>query len=295
MIDWDIDDENRQDMIRYVEQKYGRDNVSQIITFGSYAARAAVRAAGRCLGVEYDIADRVAKMIPKEIGITLDEAITYNKDLRQAMDSDIIVRELMETAMAFEGLPSDTGTHAAGVIIAPHKLSDHMPMWANRSSSKSKKNGPTIVSQADMDDIDTLGYLKMDFLGLNALTVIGDTKKLVKKNHGVDIDYLRLMEGKYTTPEAYTLIANGDTEGLFQLEGSGMTSTAMNMKPKDFKELTALISLYRPGPMDFIPTYIRNKEDPSRIVNEFKEITDILAETHGVLVYQEQVKNCRLS
>lgn len=271
-------------MIRYVEKKYGKDHVGQIITYTRLGARNATRAAGRALGFPYDEVDIIAKMIPDELGITLKESLEISDEMRTEYENNSRAKLLLNTALSFEGLPSDTSTHAAGVIISPHKLIGNLPLWVNRSGNKT-----SVVSQYDMVKLEELGYLKMDFLGLSALTTIGRTIEYVKENHGVQINFQELLEGKGEIPEVYKMISDGETEGIFQLEGHGMTQTARQMRPSSFKELTALISLYRPGPMAYIPDYIRNKEDPNRIKVPFKELESILGETYGVLVYQEQV------
>ena len=285
-IDWDISDRQRQYMIRYVEEKYGKDHVGQILTLQNMLARGALKAAASAYGYTWAEGDRLAKMVPEELGITIDEALEASPDLKSEYDQNEASRRIIDTAKAFEGLPKETGTHAAGVVIAPHPLMGNIPLWMNRP-----KTGKTsIVTQMDMVLLEELGYLKMDFLGLNALTIIGDTIKFVKENHGVDIDYYSLIHGGADDePEVYKLIAAGNTEGIFQLEGEGMTKAAMDMQIKSFDELTALISLYRPGPMAYIPDYIENKNHPENIHVPFKELEPILKDTYGVLVYQEQL------
>lgn len=286
-IDYDIDDINRQSLIRYVEDLYGKENVGQIITFNNKLAKGAIKAAGRALNIPYEVAESVAKMVPKVLNITIEEAMQANPSMKTEYDTNAISRELINTALAFEGLPSNPGTHAAGVVIAPFPLMGNMPLWVNRS--KANKKLSTVVAQMEMGALEANGYLKMDFLGLTALSICGMAIRDIEKNHGIVIDYKKLLEGGYDSPDVYAIMGKGDTEGIFQLEGKGMTDTAIAMNVATFKEVTALVALYRPGPMAYIPTYIENKANPSRIKYPFAELAPILAETYGVLVFQEQV------
>lgn len=248
-------------MIEYIEKEYGREYVGQIITFQRMAAKGAIRAAGRAWNIPYEVADKIAKMIPPEQGIEIKEVFDIKPEFKQAYDNDEVVRKMINTAMALEGLPSNPSTHAAGVLISPHKLVGNLPMWMNRGAG----GETTIVCQYDMNKLEQLGYLKMDFLGLSTLTVIGDTLKFIKINHGITIEYQKLIDGLGDKPETYALMAKGDTQGVFQLEGAGMTTTAIKMQVANFNEATALVALYRPGPMDYIPAYIKNKQNPKDI------------------------------
>lgn len=290
-IDWDIDDINRQDMIRYVENKYGKECVGQIITFQRSNAKQAPRDAARALGYPIELGDRISKAIPAILGITIEEAMEISPVLTDMYNTDREAREVIVAAMEIEGLASNPSTHAAGVVIAPFPIAGRLPLWKTREKGKAdgSKTKSAIVVQSEMGILEEQGYLKMDFLGLTNLTIIGKTLAMIKRNHGVEIDYEWLLNGGGDSPETYALIARGETEGIFQIEGQGMTQVAKKMQVANFEELTALISLYRPGPMDFIPDYIRNKENPAGIKVPFKELEEILRETYGILTYQEQV------
>ncbi len=290
-IDWDIQDDMRHLLIEYVIDLYGAENVCQIITFGTYGAKGAVRAAGRALGIEYSVADKVAKAVPEELGISIEEALSKNPDLRAMYENEktivthngkkieVTIKEFIDAAIAIEGLPSHTSTHAAGVLISPQPVDELVPLWSNDG---------TVVAQFDMGTLEEIGMLKMDFLGLKTLSVIADTIKWVKVNRGIEItrdDLLNMIDD----PNSYVLIKKKLTQGIFQLESTGMTMTAGELQPNNIEELTALISLYRPGPMDYIPKYIANKRNPENIELEFECLKEILKETYGVLTYQEQV------
>jgi len=278
-IDWDIQDDLRQQLIEYMVRRYGRDHISQIITFGTYAARNAVRASARALGLAYRVGDEVSKAIPKELKMTIAKALDLSPDLRRWYDTDPERKELLDVAMAIEGLPSNASTHAAGILITPGPTTDYVPVWKTKDG---------IVAQYDMNTLETLGLLKADLLGLKTLTVVSNTIKNIALNYGVHISNDDLMK-MVDDPDSYKLIAQGRTQGIFQLEGAGMTATAKEMQPQNVEEVTALISLYRPGPMDYIPQYIAGKRDPEHIKLRFEALREILKETYGVIVYQEQV------
>jgi len=278
-IDWDIQDDMRHLIVSYVNKKYGEDCVCQIITFNTYGAKAAIRGAGRALGLEYEFADKVAKAIPDILKITLEEAIEISHDLKGMYESGADAKALIDAARAIEGLPSHSGTHAAGVVISPLPVSDMIPLWLSDG---------VVVSQYDMFGLEDIGMLKMDFLGLSTLTVISNTCKAIYKNKGIRItseDLLKMVDD----PTSYELLGRGLTQGIFQVEGEGMTAVAREMKPRDVEETTALLSLYRPGPMQYIPKYIANKRNPSQVKVKFAALEPILAETYGILCYQEQV------
>ena len=277
-IDIDFCYERRQEVIDYVYQKYGKDRVVQIITFGTMAARMAVRDVGRVLDLPYAQADAVAKMIPMELGITIRKALTMNPDLRKAYESDETVKNLIDMSMRLEGLPRHTSIHAAGVVIGSQPLDEFVPL------SRGADN--VITTQFTMTTIEELGLLKMDFLGLRTLTVIQDAERMIRKRIG---DSFSIDKISYDDPKVYEMIGQGKTEGVFQLESSGMKSFMKELKPGNLEDIIAGISLYRPGPMDFIPKYIKGKRNQSEISYDCPQLESILAPTYGCIVYQEQV------
>ena len=276
-IDVDFCYERREEVIDYVINKYGKDNVAQIITFGTLAARGVVRDVGRVLDIPYAECDRIAKMIPQELGITLKKALE-GPDLRQAYESDERVRYLIDMSLRLEGLPRHSSTHAAGVLIAARNVDEYVPLSRNPDG--------TIVTQFGMVTLEELGLLKMDFLGLRTLTVIKNAVDQIEKNHGVRIDIDHIDE---TDRHIYDMISRGDTVGVFQLESGGMTAFMKELKPESMDDIIAGISLYRPGPMDFIPRYIKGKHNRDEVVYECEELKPILESTYGCIVYQEQV------
>ncbi|MBP1745014.1 MAG: polymerase subunit alpha [Firmicutes bacterium] len=276
-IDSDFCYERRQEVIDYVVDKYGVDNVSQIVTFGTMAARACIRDVGRALDYSYAEVDRIAKMIPQMLGITIEKALQVNSELKQLYDEDERCQYLIDIAKRLEGLPRHTSTHAAGVVIASEPLVNFVPL---------QKNEDSIVTQFTMGSLEELGLLKMDFLGLRTLTVIRDAVEMIEKNEGVRIDIGSL---DLDDREVYRMIGEGHTVGVFQLESAGMTSFMKELKPDSLEDIIAGISLYRPGPMAEIPKYIRNKKDPECIKYETDELKPILGVTYGCMVYQEQV------
>lgn len=274
-IDIDFCIERRGEVIDYVVNKYGKDNVCQIVTFGTMKAKGAVRDSGRVMGIPYGEVDAVAKMIPKTLGVTLKEAIETPK-LKEAYSSDEKVKKLIDTAMSIEGLPKSSGTHAAGVVICGDRLDNHIPL---------SKNENVVVTQFTKDTVEELGLLKMDFLGLKNLTIIRNCIEIARAQ-GVMID---LNNIPYDAPEVYKMISAGDTEGVFQLESGGMTNFMRKLEPTCLEDVTAGIALYRPGPMDFIPQYIKNKQNPENVTYKHPKLQKILLETYGCIVYQEQV------
>ena len=284
MPDFDVDFcyERRQEVIDYVNEKYGRDHVAQIVTFGTMAARAAVRDVGRVMGMTYQDVDRVAKLIPMELKMTLKKALEVSPDLKALYDGDDQVHELIDTSLKVEGMPRHASTHAAGVVITREPATEYVPLSTNDGLP---------VTQFNMVEIERLGLLKMDFLGLRTLTVIHDTEMAVR--HTKDPDF-RVANIDYDDPATYEMLTRGETMGIFQLESTGMTQVLMSMRPKNLEDVIALISLYRPGPMDSIPTYLRNRKDPSKVVYQTPQMAHIVDVTNGVVIYQEQVMQiCR--
>ena len=274
-IDIDFCPKRRGEVINYVIEKYGADNVSQIGTFGTMKARGAIRDCGRVLGMPYGDVDTIAKMVPMDLGMTLELALE-NPKLKQAYESSNEIRNLIDTAMAVEGLPRNIGTHAAGVVIAGNKVSSYVPV---------QRSEDIISTQYTKDTVEELGLLKMDFLGLRNLTVIEDTVNIAK-SMGIDIDINNI---DYNVPEVYQMISEGDTDGVFQLESGGMRAFMKRLEPRNIEDITAGIALYRPGPMDFIPAYIKNKTNPENITYKHPLLKNILEMTYGCIVYQEQV------
>lgn len=276
-IDVDFCIERRQEVIDYVIEKYGKDKVSQIITFGTLKAKAAIRDVGRALNATYAEADEIARAIPNELGITISKALEINPELRNKYEREPLTKSIIDMSMALEGLPRHASTHAAGIVISRLPLDEYVPLY---SSDKG------LATQFNMTTIEELGLLKMDFLGLRNLTVIRDALRMIEENHGVKIDFASMG---YDDPEVYKMIAEGNTKGVFQLESFGMTDFMKNLKPTCFEDIVAGISLYRPGPMDSIPKYIYNKKNPNQVKYIDPKLEPILGVTYGCLVYQEQV------
>lgn len=276
-IDIDFCFERRQEVIDYVVEKYGEDRVAQIITFGTMAARAVIRDVGRALDIPYGDVDAVAKMIPFQIGMNIEKAIELNPELRQRYNEDEGIRELIDTARLLEGMPRHASTHAAGVVISRDPLTEYVPL---------QKNDDSVTTQFTMGLLEELGLLKMDFLGLRTLTVIRDAIALIKKNYNKDI---RIDELEMDDSNVFKLIGDGRTSGVFQLESAGMTQFMKELQPASLEDIIAGISLYRPGPMDQIPRYIKNKNNPENVKYEHPLLESILDVTYGCMVYQEQV------
>ena len=278
MPDFDTDfcQERRGEVIEYVMRKYGADHVAQIATFGTMAARGAIRDVGRALNFSYAETDVVAKLVPTTLHITLKEALNVSPKLKEMYDGDERVRKLIDTAMSLEGMPRNTSTHAAGVVITADPVSTYLPL---------SRNDDTIVTQYTMTTIEELGLLKMDFLGLRNLTVIEDAQREIRKLEP-DFDIAAVPDDD---PETFAMLAEGKTQGVFQLESAGITGVCVNMKPTSIEDMTAIVALYRPGPMDSIPTFIANKLDPRKITYKTPLLEPILKVTYGCIVYQEQV------
>jgi DNA polymerase-3 subunit alpha len=277
-IDMDFSVEHRGEVIDYVAEKYGRDRVAQIITFGTMAARAAVRDAARVMGKPYAVGDKIAKMIPEQAPpATFDDAMKQNGELKQAYDSDEEVKEVVDLARSLEGLIRNDSIHAAAVVISDKPLTEYLPLQ--------QKGEAELVTQFDMNDVSKLGLLKMDFLGLRNLDVIEKALQIIEKTRGVcvEIDQLPLDDEK-----TYKMLARGDSTGVFQFESPGMKEALRDIGPTEFEDLIAIVALYRPGPMQYIPTYARNKKDPASVVYDHEALRPILEPTHGVTIYQEQ-------
>ena len=277
-IDVDFCYERRQEVIDYVVSKYGKDNVAQIVTFGSLLARGVIRDVGRVLDMSYAAADRIARMIPNELGMTLAKALEKNRELKTAYDTEPEVKYLIDMSMKLEGLPRHTSMHAAGVLITSDRVDHFVPLSRNADG--------TIVTQYIMTALEELGLLKMDFLGLRTLTVIKNALDQIYRNHGIRIDIDAI---DMTDANVYRMISKGDTQGVFQLESGGMTAFMKELKPESIDDIIAGLALYRPGPMDFIPRYIKGKENKDSVVYECPELEPILSSTYGCIVYQEQV------
>ncbi len=278
MPDFDIDFcyVRRQEVIDYVVSKYGSDHVAQIVTFGTMAARGAIRDVGRAMDIPYATCDRIAKLIPRELKVTISSSLERVKELKKEYDSDPDIKAMIDTAIKVEGMPRHASTHAAGVVITDKPVAEYVPLATNDGS---------VVTQYTMTTLDELGLLKMDFLGLRNLTVIDDTVKMIKQQDPTfDISKIDLSD-----KATMKMMSKGDTDGVFQFESGGMRSVLQSFKPEKIEDLIAIISLYRPGPMDSIPKYIKNRHNPSKITYKTELLRPILEVTYGCVVYQEQV------
>ncbi len=279
-IDIDFCYERRQKVIDYVVEKYGKDRVVQIVTFGTMAAKMVIRDVGRVLDLPYSYVDSVAKMIPTELGITIGKALEQNKELKELYHKDEQTRNLIDMAMRLEGLPRHTSMHAAGVVISQKSVDEYVPL--------SKAADDKITTQFTMTTLEELGLLKMDFLGLRTLTVIQDAVRLVNKDRSEE-EKLDIQNIDYNDANVFHMIGSGKTEGVFQLESAGMKNFMKELKPENLEDVIAGISLYRPGPMDFIPKYIQGKNNQNSVSYDCEELIPILEPTYGCIVYQEQV------
>lgn len=277
-IDVDFCFERRQEVIDYVVRKYGADRVTQIVTFGTMAARGVIRDVGRVMDLPYAFVDTIAKMIPTELNITLDKALKENGELRKLYEDDEQVKELIDMSKRLEGLPRHTSMHAAGVVISQKPVEEYVPLSLGSDGS--------VTTQFTMTTLEELGLLKMDFLGLRTLTVIQNAVKLAEKSSGHKIDITAI---DYDDKDVLASIGTGRTDGVFQLESAGMKSFMKELKPQSLEDIIAGIALYRPGPMDFIPQYIKGKDHPDTITYDCPQLEPILASTYGCIVYQEQV------
>ena len=279
MPDFDVDfcTERRQEVIEYVRSKYGFDYVSMIVTFNTMAAKNSIRDVARAMGIPYGVADRIAKLIPTEPGITIAEAIKRSADLRALRDGDNQIAELLEMAMKVEGMPRNTSMHAAGVVITDRPISDYVPLAMAEG---------TAVAEFTMTTLEELGLLKFDFLGLRNLTVIEDCARMIRENKQPDFDIRKVPDDDAAV---YEMFAKGQTGGVFQFESEGMKRTLTQVVPTSLEDIIAVISLYRPGPMDSIPKYVHNREHPERTTYDTPALENILGVTNGCIVYQEQV------
>lgn len=277
-IDVDFADERRGEVIEYVVNKYGSERVCQIITFGTLQARGVIRDVGRAMEIPYARCDSIAKMIPMDKDITLGLALERNKELRELYDSDEVVHELINYSLKLEGLPRHASIHAAGVVISKKAVEEYVPLALGVDNA--------VTTQFTMTTLEELGLLKMDFLGLRTLTVLQNALAMIKKNHGIDID---LKNIDYDDKKVYEFISTGRTDAVFQLESGGMQSFMKRLKPENLEDIIAGISLYRPGPMDFIPKYIAGKNNKDKVSYDTPQLISILEPTYGCIVYQEQV------
>jgi len=279
MPDFDVDfsDTRRKEVIDYVIRKYGSECVAQITTFGTMAARGAVRDVGRVLDMPYGDVDVISKMIPTELGITIKDALAKNPELKAKYDSDESVKDLIDTAMQLEGMPRNISTHAAGVVLTKDPVTSYVPV---------QKVGESVSTQYPMKNLEALGLLKVDFLGLRTLTVVQDSLEMIKENYGLEINFDTM---EMNDPKVFKTISDGKTMGIFQLESAGMTRFMMDLQPDCLEDIIAGISLYRPGPMDQIPKYTENKKHPGNVKYDHPILEHILDVTYGCMVYQEQV------
>ncbi len=281
-VDLDFQDDRRDEVISYVSRKYGQDHVAQIITYGTLGARAALRDVGRALGMPYGEVDRVARLVPYAPGMTLKRAMEENAELKNIYTEDATIRNLIDSAKRVEGISRHASTHAAGVVISKEPLTRYVPL---QRASKADDEA-TVMTQFSMEDIAHIGLLKMDFLGLANLTILGKAREIILENRGIDIDLHNIpMDDKKT----FDLLSSGETTGVFQLEGAGMRRYIKELKPTNFSDIAAMVALYRPGPMEHIPTFIKAKHGEEEIRYPHPALTNILEETYGVIVYQEQV------
>lgn len=276
-IDIDFEDERRQEVIDYVIEKYGKEKVAQIITFGTMAARGAIRDVGRAINMPYGEVDKIAKQIPHQLGITIEKAIELNPQLKDMYRNDEKAKYLIDVAMAVEGMPRHASTHAAGVVISKKAVNEYVPLYLHDNN---------VTTQFNMNLLEELGLLKMDFLGLRNLTVLKEAVRLIKYNREIDIDLEKIP---YDDSKTYELISSGETLGVFQLESSGMRQFMKELRPESLEDIIAGVSLFRPGPMDSIPKYIQNKNNPDEVTYIHPKLEPILKVTYGCLVYQEQV------
>ncbi|UCD22081.1 MAG: DNA polymerase III subunit alpha [Chloroflexota bacterium] len=280
-IDLDFQDDRRDEVLAYVNQKYGSDHVAQIITFGTMGARAAIRDTGRALAMPYGQVDQVARLIPLELTITLDRALEQSRELHDIYHQDVAIRNLVDSARKLEGLVRHVSTHAAGVVISHEPLIEYVPLQL-----LGKGEQRTVMTQFHMWNIARLGLLKMDFLGLSNLTILAKVKEIIAQNRGVSLD---LQQIPLDDSRTFELLASGETKGIFQLESAGMRRYIKELKPSTFSDIAAMVALYRPGPMEQIPTFIRAKQGIAPIHYPHPILQEILEETYGVIVYQEQV------
>ena len=281
-IDLDFQDDRRDEVIVYVNQKYGTDHVAQIITFGTLGARAAIRDVGRALGMSYGSVDQVARLIPVRPNIRLEDAMMEVKELTDMYNADEVIRRLIDTAKKLEGISRHSSTHAAGVVISREPLTQYLPM--QRASKDSGQH--SAMTQFSMDNVARLGLLKLDFLGLANLTLLAKARDVIREQHGIELDLLKIPINDART---FELFSSGETMGIFQLESPGMRRYIKELQPTKFTDIAAMVALYRPGPMDHIPTFIRAKQGLESVHYPHPDLLPILEDTYGVIVYQDQV------
>jgi DNA polymerase-3 subunit alpha len=275
-IDMDFDSRYRDEMIRYAAERYGRDRVAQIVTFSTIKARAAVRDAARVLGHSYGQVDRIAKLVPERpIGIKLAEAMKPGTELAQAYNDDPVTKQILDTARPLEGLVRNEGVHAAGVVIAPSDITDYVPVRLDDEGN--------VVTQVPDHDVEALGLLKMDFLGLRNLDVIQGALQLIEDRSGLVLD---IESVPLDDPATYAMLARGDAIGVFQFESSGMREALRQVKPTEFEDLIALVALFRPGPMGYIPVYARRQAGQEPVLSLGPRLEAITGPTHGICIYQ---------
>ncbi|MGO4543269.1 DNA polymerase III subunit alpha [Paenibacillus sp. 2TAB23] len=277
-IDIDFNDERRDEVIAYVAAKYGDEHVAQIITFGTMAAKAAVRDVGRAMNVPFQEVDRAAKLIPNQLGITLDEALRLSSELREASERQPRTASMLKMAVKVEGMPRHASTHAAGVVISQEPLTNYTPIQTGSEQIP--------LTQYSMENLEAIGLLKMDFLGLRTLSILERALKAVKEQHGKVIDFHTISDND---PATYAMLSRGDTTGIFQLESAGVRRVLKEMKPTDFEDIVSVLALYRPGPMEFIPKYIQGKHGLITVEYPHPSLEPILSDTYGIIVYQEQI------
>ncbi|WP_169087019.1 DNA polymerase III subunit alpha [Paenibacillus sp. PL91] len=277
-IDIDFNDERRDEVIAYVAAKYGDEHVAQIITFGTMAAKAAVRDVGRAMNVPFQEVDRAAKFIPNQLGITLEEALRISSELREASDRQPKTAEMLKMALKVEGMPRHASTHAAGVVISQEPLTHYTPIQVGSERIP--------LTQYSMEHLEAIGLLKMDFLGLRTLSILERALKAVKEQHGKTIDFHTISDDD---PATYAMLSRGDTTGIFQLESAGVRRVLKDMKPTEFEDIISVLALYRPGPMEFIPKYIQGKHGLVTVDYPHPSLEPILSDTYGIIVYQEQI------
>ncbi|HBR18501.1 MAG: DNA polymerase III subunit alpha [Deltaproteobacteria bacterium RIFCSPLOWO2_12_FULL_43_16] len=280
-IDIDFCIEGRDDVIKYVSEKYGKDNVSQIITFGQMKAKAVIRDVGRAMDMPYSDVDKIAKLVPNVLNITIEDAVKQEVRLKELIDKDARVRDLIDVAKTLEGLPRHASTHAAGVVISNKPLIEYLPLYKGPKEE-------VVTTQYPMKDVEKIGLVKFDFLGLKTLTVIDKVVKLLKSNKNIELDIDNLI---LDDAETYKLLSSGDTDGIFQLESSGIKELLRKLKPETFEDVMSVVALYRPGPLQsgMVDDFIKRKHGKAQIKYELPQLKDMLANTYGVIVYQEQV------
>lgn len=277
-IDIDFDDERRDEVIHYVAAKYGDEHVAQIITFGTMAAKAAIRDVGRVMNLPFQDCDRAAKLIPNQLGITIEHAMELNEDLQAAYNNSANMRQLIDMAMQVEGMPRHSSTHAAGVVIAAKPLTEYTPLQAGSEDM--------LLTQYSMEHLESIGLLKMDFLGLRTLSILKRAHYWVEELHGKEIHFENISEND---PLTYEMLGRGETTGIFQLESAGVRRVLRDLKPSNFEDIVSVLALYRPGPMEFIPKYIEGKHGLVHVEYPHDSLRQILQDTYGIIVYQEQI------